>query len=104
MTLMHKTALIVCGIFLVVSCTSCKKFSWSPSPYVGDSVNSQILRAGDGFTIKCDQPEFDRITCFDEEDIISLKNEIDKVNDKKANKKLKDLIKKVDHAKKLRDN
>lgn len=87
----QKIVLLPFVIFLV-SCSSCKSFKWEPQPYVGDSVNLQLVNA-EGETVMCDQPSFERMTCFDEENIAELKSAIDRINtSKKTKAKFKNLV------------
>ena len=81
----RKNVLLICAIGLIASCSSCKKFNWSPEPWVGDSTNHQLVKYT-GETVKCDQPAFDKFTCFDENNIAELKAEIDNINNKKVKK------------------
>ena len=92
-----KLALNVCAIFLIVSCgTGCKEFDWTPEPYSGDS-SKQELTSFNGVVIKCDQPAFDEMTCFDSQNMADLKTAIQKV---KMNKSDRSRINKI--FKKLR--
>jgi hypothetical protein len=85
---------------LLVSCSSCKgKFKWDPKPYVGNSIDSTIIRE-DGRSLACNEPAFDRIVCLDEEDVASLAVEIDR-HSAKAGKVVRKEIRKI---KKLRDS
>lgn len=80
--------------FLLISCSSCKDdFSWNPKPYVGDSLNSQIVRE-DGSSLRCDEPRFNKIVCLDEKDITDLVVEIAK-HSKKAGKVAKKKLRRV---------
>jgi len=88
-------------IFSIVSCSSCKdEFNWNPSPYVGDSEQSRIVRA-DGSSLRCDEPRFNKIVCLDEKDTSDLVAEIRRINKKagkvaeKHLKRVKDLQEKV---------
>lgn len=84
------------AIFLTTSCASCKKdFDWSPRPYVGDSVNEQIVN-GEGEVVTCSQPIFDQYTCFDPDNIAELKTAIDQVEKKSVRKKLQEAVRKVE--------
>jgi len=86
------SVLLIC--FVLVSCSSCKdSFNWKPSPYVGDSLNSQIVR-GDGSTLSCSEPRFNKIVCLDEKDISDLVIEISQ-HSKKAGKKAKKMLGRV---------
>ncbi len=82
----QRPALVILSV-LFVSCSSCKKFDWEPRPYVGDSPNLQLVNEF-GENIKCDQPAFDEMTCFDAENIAELKSAIDQVKDSKLRRKL----------------
>lgn len=89
----------VCVIFLAVSCASCKKFEWDPKPYSGDSKHSQLVYYT-GETVKCNQPLFDEMTCFDADNIAELKTAIDKVNmSKKQRKKVNNILNKINPLK-----
>lgn len=82
------SAFLIC---LTVSCSSCKdEFNWSPTPYVGDSDNQQIVRE-DGSTLRCDEPRFNKIVCLDEDDVSSLVAEIRRINKKAGKKAVKEL-------------
>ena len=58
---------------------------------MGDSKNQQLVDFNN-VTVKCNQPAFDKFTCFDPVNIAELKTAIDKVNlsdkDRKAINKL----------------
>lgn len=88
---MRKTPLNALNAFLICliasSCASCREFKWEARPYVGDSKNSQIMNR-ESEVIRCDEPRFDEMTCFDAENIAELKTAIDQVNNKKLRKKL----------------
>ena len=81
-----RLGLNVCAIFLIVSCgTGCKSFDWDPQPYSGDSINQELVKY-DGAVIKCSQPLFDEMTCFDSQNMADLKTAIDKINMKKSDR------------------
>lgn len=82
---------------LLVSAISCGKFDWEPRPYVGDSETSSVFNA-EGQSIRCDEPLFNTITCFDAENIAELKSAIDQVNNKKVRKKLQKKFKSLDRG------
>jgi len=85
---------LLTSFLLLVSCSSCKdKFEWNPSPYVGDSLNSRIVRE-DGSSLRCDEPRFNKIVCLDETDITDLVTEIERIN-KKAGKKARKELRRV---------
>ena len=88
-----KNVLLGYVIFLV-SCSSCKDFDWKPDPYVGDSTTTSLFNA-EGEVIQCEQPEFDRMTCFDEANIAALKTAIEEVNGVKKKDKKK-ILKAID--------
>jgi len=75
-----KSGLNVCVISLLVACSSCQQdFDWVPKPWVGDSKKQQLVDFNN-VTVKCNQPAFDKFTCFDADNIAELKTAIDKVN------------------------
>lgn len=74
-------------VTFLVSCSSCKKFDWTPRPYVGDSTNQELVNV-EGETVRCDQPAFDSFTCFDPENLAALKTAIDQINNRKPREKL----------------
>ncbi len=79
MTPTLKNVLSACAIFLIASCsTGCKNFKWEAKPWLGDSVHQQLVNP-ENEKIKCDQPAFDTMTCFDPENIAELKSAIDRV-------------------------
>ena len=85
---MHKNGLRIFAIcFLVNACSSCKKFNWEPKPYAGDSKEMHLINAK-GEIIRCDQPAFDKMTAFDEENIAELKTAIDQINNRKLRREL----------------
>lgn len=83
---MLKSAPLLFVTFLV-SCSSCKRFNWDARPYVGNSVDQELVNA-EGETVRCDQPAFDSFTCFDPENLAELKTAIDRINSKKLREKL----------------
>jgi len=91
----RKLGPLVLGIYLSSCTTACKYFDWEPRPYVGVSANLELMNI-QGETIKCDQPAFDRMTCFDEENIAELKSAIGQVENKKTRKRLQKAIKSLD--------
>lgn len=84
---MRKIQNYVLNVFVICLISSCTSWDWNPNPYVGVS-DKQLIERENGEVIKCDQPAFDRVVCFDEEDIASLKSAIDEVKNKKLRKKL----------------
>lgn len=95
---MRKIQKNVLGVFAICliasSCASCKSFKWDARPYVGDSIEQQLINSK-GEEIRCDQPAFDEMTCFDAENIAELKTAIDQVNNKKLRKKLQSSFSKI---------
>lgn len=83
--------LIVCVTFLTGSCTS---FDWDAQPWSGHSASQSLVKYT-GEIIKCDQPEFERMTCFDEINMAELKTEIDRVSSKKIRNKMLRIFKKT---------
>lgn len=81
--------LLGCVTFLISSCTN---FSWDAQPWSGDSYNSRLVKYT-GETMSCDQPAFDKMTCFDEVNMAELKTEISKVSSKRLRRKLLKIFK-----------
>lgn len=91
----QKLGPLVFGIFLVSCSSACKKFDWDPRPYAGVS-DIQAVMNEKGETVRCDQPAFDEMTCFDAANIAELKSAIDQIQNKKLRAKLKKGIKSLD--------
>jgi len=82
-------------LVLLVCVTSCgDEFSWSPRPYVGDSV-SQSLVNSIGEVVRCDEPRFDSFTCFDPENIAELRTAIGRVENKRKRKEAMEAFRKT---------
>jgi len=77
---------------ILSSCSSCKNFDWTARPWVGDSTKSHLVNE-EGQSIRCNEPEFDRIVCFDEANMAELVAEIARINKKAGKKASKELIK-----------
>lgn len=83
---MLKSALLVCATSLILS--SCTSFDWEAKPWVGDSKSSLLINYL-GETIRCDQPAFDTMTCFDPDNIAELRTAIEKIENRKVRNKIK---------------
>jgi len=98
---MKKTLKLGLNVFLISlilsSCSSCKKFNWKAKPWVGDSGSSRLVNEL-GQTIMCNEPKFDRMTCFSEENIAELVAEIKRINSK-AGKAISKEVKRLDKIK-----
>lgn len=101
--LILKTPLLVPLLFA----TSCADaFNWEPRPYVGDSATQSLINA-ESHSIRCDEPRFDQMTCFDPQNIAELRSAIGQVkgvdNKKEAKKAMKIIDEAVWSAKQKRD-
>lgn len=75
------------ALALLLSLTSCgEDFDWTPRPWVGDSVNQELINQ-QGEVIKTDEPRFDEMTCFDPANIAELRTAISQIENKKKRKK-----------------
>lgn len=85
-------------LVLLLSLTSCgDQFDWTPRPYVGDSVTQSLINST-GETVRCDQPIFDTMVCFDPANIAELRTAIGKIeNDKRREKAMKAFRKTLPH-------
>ena len=76
------------SVICLVSCSSsCKNFEWEPRPYSGNSLK-QTIESDIASDIRCDEPAFDEVTCFDAANIAELITAIGEVKNKKLRKKL----------------
>jgi len=71
--------LLAIALVVFVGCSSgCRRFKWTAKPWSGDSKHQQLVNPED-VKIKCDQPAFDKMTCFDADNMAELKTAIDRV-------------------------
>ena len=91
----RKLGLLGLGIFLV-SCASCNQtFDWEPRPFVGNSIDQNIINA-EGNVVACIEPRFDTYTCFDSQNIAELRTAIGEVESKETRNKLYNALKGLD--------
>jgi hypothetical protein len=85
--MLNPIRLCVLGASVIFS-VGCSHWDWKPNPYEADSATQAVYR-GDGKIIRADESEFSTLTCFDQEDIATLKDNIDRVKiyEKEAKKR-----------------